>query len=133
MTGNSQGGGTALAVAGLNKKISCVVASVPALSDHGGWLKGRKSGWPDLHGYLKGAADNASAYFDVSTFAARINVPTLISVGYIDTTCSPTSVYSAFNNLKGKKEIFTMPKHGHSNDPKLKKRVKKFLSTYLIK
>ena len=133
MTGNSQGGGTALAVAGLNKKISCVVASVPALSDHGGWLKGRKSGWPDLHGYLKGAADNASAYFDVSTFAARINVPTLISVGYIDTTCSPTSVYSAFNNLKGKKEIFTMPKHGHRNDPKLKKRVKKFLSTYLIK
>ena len=131
--GNSQGGGTALAIAGLNKKISCVVASVPALSDHGGWLKGRKSGWPDLHGYLKGAADNASAYFDVSTFAARINVPTLISVGYIDTTCSPTSVYSAFNNLKGKKEIFTMPKHGHSNDPKLKKRVKKFLSTYLIK
>lgn len=51
--GNSQGGGTALVLGGLNNNISCVVASVPAFCDHGGWKVGRKSGWPDLHGALK--------------------------------------------------------------------------------
>ena len=129
--GNSQGGGTALAIAGLNKKISCVVASVPALCDHGGWLKERRSGWPKLHEALKGTADKASAYFDAATFASRINVPTLVSVGYIDVTCPPASVYCAYNNLKGKKEIFQMPRHGHRNDPKFRKIVERFLDTNL--
>lgn len=131
MAGNSQGGATAIAVAGLNNKISCVVASVPALSDHGGWKKGRQSGWPNLHDALKGKADAAAPYYDVSTFAAKIKVPFLGSVGYIDTTCSPSSVYSAFNNVKGPKTIYKMPRHGHRSPPAFRKMVVNFLDKNL--
>jgi len=38
-------------------------------------------------------------------------------VGFIDTTCPPTSVYAAYNALRGPKEIFHDIKAGHTNTP----------------
>ncbi|MBO5721851.1 MAG: acetylxylan esterase, partial [Lentisphaeria bacterium] len=126
--GSSQGGGSALALAGINSKVTCVVANVPALCDHGGWKAGRAPGWPHLHNNWKGKADAAAAYFDAANFAMNIKVPALVSVGYIDTTCSPSSVYAAYNNLTGKKSIYPMYRLGHTATSDFSKAASKFLN-----
>ena len=134
--GNSQGGGTALVLGGMNKNITCVAASVPALCDHGGWKLGRQAGWPQLHIAKKGKADAAAPYFDAAYFAARIKVPTLVSVGFIDVTCSPASVYAAFNSIPAgvPKQIFHMYRDGHSTgSPRFRPVVNKFLKEQLTK
>ena len=129
--GSSQGGGTALAVAALNPKVSCVVATVPALCDHGGWRVNRQSGWPALHKQTAGKADKVSPYFDAANFASFIKVPVFMSVGYVDRVCFPTSCYSAFNNLKGEKVMFPMYRHGHQNPAASIEAVRKFIDKYI--
>lgn len=113
--GSSQGGGHSLILTGLNKNITAVIANVPALCDHGGYLKDRTPGWPRVALYHK--KDPAflamSGYFDVVNFARRIKVPTLICVGFLDTTCSPSSVYAAYNVIKAPKTIINEPTMGH--------------------
>ncbi len=125
--GSSQGGGSALALAGINSKVTCVVANVPALCDHGGWKAGRAPGWPRLHNNWKGKADAAAAYFDGANFAMNIKAPALVSVGYIDVTCSPSSVYAAYNNLAGKKSIYPMYRLGHTATADFSPAASKFL------
>ncbi len=44
--GESQGGGQALAAAGLDKRVSAVVATVPAMCDWLGPLANHEGGWP---------------------------------------------------------------------------------------
>lgn len=127
--GHSQGGGTALAMGYLNPNITCVAASVPALCDHGGWKEERQAGWPRLHKNLNGRADATAPYFDCANFAAGLKVPTIISVGYVDRTCSPSSVYAAFNNIKyaKTKQIFPMFLNGHRASAQSIKALAKFL------
>ena len=36
-----------------------------------------------------------------------------MSVGFIDTMCVPSSIYAAYNNLKGEKKIYDGPRYGH--------------------
>ena len=132
--GSSQGGGSALALGYLNRNITCVAAHVPALCDHLALLDKRQPGWPQLCVVLNNKkVANVAPYFDGATFASRIKVPTMISVGYVDTTCSPSSVYAAFNNLKGEKVIFPMYRHGHSISPDAGKAMQSFLSRQLKK
>jgi cephalosporin-C deacetylase-like acetyl esterase len=38
-------------------------------------------------------------------------------VGFIDTTCPPTSVYAAYNALRAEKGIFNDIPSGHTNSP----------------
>lgn len=135
MAGNSQGGGTALAVGSLNKNITCIVASVPALCDHGGWKVGRQAGWPRLHKALKGKADASAPYFDGAYFAARIKVPTLMVTGFVDTTCSPSSVYAAYNSIPEgvQKQILNVYRGGHRSGKNVRPRVEQFLKEQLTK
>ena len=37
-----------------------------------------------------------------------------MSCGFIDTTCSPASVYAAYNQLKGTKQMIHVPLEGHT-------------------
>ena len=61
------------------------------------------SGWPrlveaQLEGNKAAAIANAP-YFDAVNFAARIRCPVRFVVGFSDTTCPPTAVYAAYNNV----------------------------------
>jgi cephalosporin-C deacetylase-like acetyl esterase len=47
-------------------------------------------------------------------FAAQIRVPGIMTVGFIDTTCPPTSVYAAFNAVNARKDMFDDPASGHT-------------------
>lgn len=114
--GSSQGGGLALMMAGFNPNISAVAANVPALSDHGGFRRGRQPGWPGLAA-LGEAAMEVSAYYDAANFAKFINCPALVSAAFVDTTCSPASVYAAFNEIKSVKKMLPQPMAGHAVTP----------------
>jgi len=112
--GSSQGGGSSLILAGLNENITALAANVPALCDHGGYKLGRSSGWPRLSSVKANNADSFAPYFDAANFARFVKVPALVSCGFIDTTCSPSSVYAAYNQLKGPKTMVHVPLEGHT-------------------
>ena len=121
--GSSQGGFQALAAAGLDSRVTFICAGVPAGCDHTGSQAGRISGWPklvatDATGQSDPQSLQASRYFDAVNFARRAKCAgAAVTVGFIDTTCPPTSVYAAFNALGMSKSIYTDPLAGHTNTP----------------
>ncbi|MDH7569075.1 MAG: acetylxylan esterase [Armatimonadota bacterium] len=121
--GSSQGGGQAIAAAGLDPRVTFISAGVPALCDHTGSVVGRISGWPKLVPVVDGKPDEkilqVSRYFDCVNFARRARAEAIFSVGLIDSTCPPTSVYAAYNAYAGKKRIIVEPLMGHAVSPRL--------------
>lgn len=117
--GSSQGGAQALAAAGLDPRVTFFAAGVPAMCDHTGSAVGRICGWPKLVPDGPDARPDpkvreAARYYDAVNFASRIKVPGILAVGFIDTTCPPTTVYAAYNALQGSKEIFKDPVGKHA-------------------
>ncbi len=53
-------------------------------------------------------------YFDAVNFAARTKARALVGVGFVDPSCPPTTVYAAYNALRGPKRIITGPLSGHN-------------------
>ena len=119
--GSSQGGYQAIVAAGLDARVSFFAAGVPAGCDHTGALAGRIAGWPKFIPTTEKSPPpgvvEAVKYFDAVNFAARAKAPGIFTVGFIDATCPPTSVYAAYNALRGKKEIFHDVAAGHTNTP----------------
>ncbi|MBY0525449.1 MAG: acetylxylan esterase [Gemmataceae bacterium] len=122
VTGGSQGGGLAIITAGADPRVTLLAAAVPALCDHSGIASDRISGWPQWLRRVKGdeAAKvlETSAYFDAVNFARKFKGKSVLAVGFIDTACPPTSVYSAFNALPEPKTMVAAPRLGHATDPK---------------
>ena len=114
MYGSSQGGAFTLIMSGLNKNITAASANVPALCDHAGYKLDRNPGWPRLVANDDPEKLKMSGYFDTVNFARSITCPVIVSVGFIDTTCSPSSVYAAYNTIQAPKMIFNEPDMGHS-------------------
>ena len=121
--GSSQGGFQALAAAGLDSRVTFICAGVPAGCDHTGSQANRVNGWPKIvpsgpDGKPDPAALQASRYFDCVNFATRAQCKgAAVTVGFIDTTCPPTSVYAAYNALTVPKTIHFDTLAGHTNTP----------------
>ncbi|MFC5454025.1 acetylxylan esterase [Prosthecobacter fluviatilis] len=121
--GASQGGFQAFAAAGLDSRVSFICAGVPAGCDHTGSQANRISGWPkivpnDASGKPDAEALQASRYFDNVNFAIRAKCQgAAVTVGFIDTTCPPTSVYAAYNALTIPKEMHADILSGHTSTP----------------
>ena len=104
IVGGSQGGAQAIVAAALDQDVTMCRALVPAMSDHSGILSGRQSGWPRACETADGKPDTQKAfenmaYYDDVFFGRRIKCPIYTCTGFIDTVCSPTSVYAFYNNL----------------------------------
>ncbi len=116
--GESQGGGQAVAAAGLDNRVSAVVLNVPAIQDLGGTRVGRRGGWPqpiENHPDLSQEMLDASLpYFDGSLLLAHSNAEIFCEMGLIDTTCPPSSVWSSLNAAKGKKTVNCVPYRTHA-------------------
>lgn len=129
--GSSQGGALSLITAGVDARVTALSANVPAMCDHAGYTLGRVSGWPQLGEGGKAADLDAiirvSAYYDAVNFARQFRGPALVSAGFIDRTCSPTSVYAAYNVLRGPKEMMNFPLMGHAVDRRFTARQEAFL------
>lgn len=116
--GSSQGGGQALVAAGLDSQVTALLANVPAMCDHTGDV----NGWPrlvprDENGNPDPVVREVARYFDAMNFATRTKAEAMVSVGFIDNTCRPTTVYAAYNNLRGKKEMRNYPRMTHKVPP----------------
>ena len=117
--GHSQGGGQALAAGGLDNRVTMIAVGVPAICDHSGLAAGRINGWPKLvplgdDGKPDSTILQTSRYFDCVNFASRCRAEAIMSVGFIDSTCPPSSCYAAFNQLQGTKSIINEPLMGHA-------------------
>ncbi|MHB8903139.1 MAG: acetylxylan esterase [Thermoguttaceae bacterium] len=123
--GSSQGGGQAIAAAGLDGRVTFISAGVPAICDHSGKAVGRINGWPKLVPDVDGKPDpkvlETARYFDGMNLATRARAEAIFSVGFIDGTCPPTCVYATYNNLQGKKQIVNEPLMGHAVSPNLER------------
>ena len=116
--GTSMGGQQTLCVAGLNPKVTALITHVPAGADTHGPLHGRASGYPNW------PTDDAkilatSPYFDTVNCASRIKVPSLVSMGFIDTVTPPVGIFTAFNQIRGYKEAVPLidAPHNHLATP----------------
>ncbi|WP_433204280.1 acetylxylan esterase [Dactylosporangium sp. CS-047395] len=120
VTGISQGGGLALAVAGLVPDLAAVAADVPFLCDmRRGAERAATGPYLEVAGYLKVHRDRTDtvfdtlAHFDGVHFAKRATAPALFSVAMMDTTCPPSTVFGAYHTYAGPKSIEVYHFNGH--------------------
>ena len=113
--GESQGGGQALAAAGLDERVSTAVATVPAMCDFGGELVGRNGGWPQPFKFKgdKNKMLKTIPYFDAAHLLKSSKAILITEIGFIDTTCPSVSIYAAINQSMGEKIVFGVPYRGH--------------------
>ena len=125
--GNSQGGGFGFILGGLTHRFAAIVCNVPALCDHYGADMERNPGWPFYVHNFRGQEniDSMLPYYDAVNFARHIGAPIRVIVGFIDTTCSPSSIYAAFNAIRSKdKKIINELDMGHAIRPSFHDSVK---------
>ncbi|MCD7442980.1 acetylxylan esterase [Streptomyces lincolnensis] len=132
--GNSQGGGLALAVAGLVPDLAAVLVTAPFLCGIRRALDltdaapyGEITAYLSVHRGAEEAAYRTLAYLEGISFARRAQAAAHFGVGLRDTVCPPSGAYAAFNRygeLGGshdtpthdtppRKEIHAYPYNGH--------------------
>jgi len=113
-SGGSQGGGISIAVSGLVPDLAGIMPDVPFLCHfkRSVCLTDERP-YSEISHFLKTHRDkvdivfNTLNYFDGMNFAVRAKAPALFSVGLMDTTCPPSTVFAAYNYYAGQKEIRT--------------------------
>jgi len=112
--GTSMGGQQSLCVAGLNPKITAVIVDEPSGCDSNGPLHGRASGYPNWPANNPKIMETA-LYFDAVNFASHIKVPSLVAMGFVDTTAPPVGIWTAFDQVQGPKEAVPMVDSPHNH------------------
>lgn len=108
LAGLSQGGGIAIAAAGLAAGrldgIMCTMADVPFLQDFPRAIDIAARGpYPEIASFLGRHRDRYEAalavlnYFDGVHLGRRATAPALFSVAQMDDTCPPSTVFAAYN------------------------------------
>lgn len=118
--GGSQGGGIALAAAGLMPDLAAVMPDVPFLC-HIRHATEITDSYPyaEIQNYCKTHREkietvfNTLSYFDGVNFATRAKSAALFSVGLMDEICPPSTVFAAYNYYGGPKEIKVWPYNHH--------------------
>ena len=120
VAGISQGGGIAIAAAGLSPQVRLALPDVPFLCFYEKAVGMTDSApYCEIRDYLKRHRHHEKtvwrtlSYFDGRSFASRATMPTLFSVGLMDNICPPSTVFSAYNRWAGPKEIQVWPYNGH--------------------
>lgn len=120
VTGGSQGGGIALAVAGLDPTVNVAMPDVPFLCMYRRATQITNTyPYEEIANYCKTHRDKVErvfdtlAYFDGLNFAPRARASALFSVGLMDDICPPSTVYAAYNHYAGPKQIKTYEYNYH--------------------
>lgn len=118
--GGSQGGGIALAAAGLVPDVAALVANVPFLCDFPrATVITDNDPYKEIGRYLathRHATDRVLetlSYFDGVNFARRALAPAHLSTALMDPICPPSTVFAAYNNYGGPKDITVWRYNGH--------------------
>lgn len=119
-TGNSQGGGLTLAVAALDQQLAAAMPDVPFLCHFRRAVDAHTAGpYGELVEYMKRRPEHVAtvfrtlSYFDNINLAGSIRCPVLCSVALLDPICPPSTVFAAYNQIAGPKEIRIYPYNGH--------------------
>ncbi|MFD5824636.1 acetylxylan esterase [Lentzea sp. NPDC060358] len=122
VTGGSQGGALALAAAALRPDhVKVCHSDVPFLCDL--WRAIRIGAVPPYteisdflaqHDSLVPVVLATLQYVDCALLARRITAPTLFSVGLMDETCPPSTVYAAYHEVSAPKQITVSPFGKHT-------------------
>lgn len=113
--GTSMGGQQSLVTAGLNPhRVTAVIVNEPSGGDSNGPLHGHSSAYPFWNTTNPKIAHTA-LYFDTVNFASHIQAPTLAAMGFIDTTATPVSVWTALDQIPAPKEAIPMIESDHNN------------------
>ncbi|MFC8799132.1 acetylxylan esterase [Promicromonospora sp. NPDC057138] len=112
VTGGSQGGGIALAVAGLEPDLAAAMPDVPFLShfERAVGFTGEDP-YQEIVRYLAVHRDAVErtfqtlSYFDVVNLAKRSTAPALFSVALLDPICPPSTVFAASNAYAGGADV----------------------------
>jgi cephalosporin-C deacetylase len=121
VTGASQGGGLALAAAGLSDRVSFVWADVPFLCDYRRAVElapeppyTEVAAFLRRHPNLQELAFQTLAYFDCANHAHRVACPATVTVGLLDPVCPPSTIFGTFGRLAAvDKELVVLPYHRH--------------------
>ncbi|MEX1170850.1 MAG: acetylxylan esterase, partial [Chloroflexota bacterium] len=120
VAGGSQGGAITLAAASLLPDVAGAMPDVPFLSDFPRAITLVDSDpYGEIVRYLKIHRDHVErvmttlSYFDVAVLGRRALAPALFSVGLMDSTCPPSTVFAAYNAYGGPKEIREYPFNDH--------------------
>lgn len=112
--GSSQGGGISLAVSGLVPDLDAIIIAVPALCHYRRAAEiSTTDPYNEIRRYLKNQDEKTESafatldYFDGLNFAAYARAPALFSVGMLDETCVPSTVFAVYNHYAGEKDIRT--------------------------
>jgi cephalosporin-C deacetylase len=121
VSGGSQGGGLALAAAALQRdKVAACHADVPFLCDiQRAITLAPHAPYTEIPEFL---SQNVALipqtletlrYVDCALLARRITAQCLLSVGLMDDICPPSTVFAAYNEITGAKDIAVYPYSGH--------------------
>ncbi|MEU3850310.1 acetylxylan esterase [Streptomyces sp. NPDC029554] len=124
--GNSQGGGLALAVAGLVPDLAALLVTAPLLCGIRRALDltdaapyGEIATYLSVHRDAERDARRTLSFVEGVSFALRARAPAHFGVGLRDTVCPPSGAYAAFNRYgersgtTPRKEIHAYPFNGH--------------------
>ena len=117
--GTSQGGGLTIGTAVLGR-VRAAAADIPWLTHFAQHLATPVEGpYNELKALLRerpeleGPARATLAYYDTTSFATRLQAPTLVSLGQADRTCPPESVRALFERIPTCKALVEVPGLGH--------------------
>ncbi|MDI3422223.1 acetylxylan esterase [Streptomyces luteolus] len=120
VTGISQGGGIALAVAGLVPGLAGVMPDVPFLCDFRRAARiSATSPYTEIAEYLRLHRDRTDtvfstlSYVDAALLASRATAPALFSIAMMDDICPPSTCFAAYHRYAGAKDIRVYEFNGH--------------------
>ena len=119
-TGSSQGGGLSIAAAHLGDEVAAAMPDVPFLA-HPRRAVDVTNAHPyeELAEYCRVHRDRVDqvfttlSYIDVVNHAKRSAAPALFSVGLADAVTPPSTIFAAFHQYAGRKDIAVYPFNGH--------------------
>ena len=136
--GGSLAGAQAAAVAALDPQVTIAFIHTPSHCGYNADLAGRKRALP-FHwvpnAWMTPEVRKSVPYCDVAYLAGRIRCESYFCTAFADEVCTPSNVYSAYNNIPEgvKKVITTNPRTGHYGttvDTRARKRMNKFFTDY---
>ena len=113
--GVSQGGGLAYLLAGIDDRVSLLIASNPTMGQHVGFKYDRASGFPYYlanvtannqgNTTLFNATVNATKYYDAMFAARRFKGASFTLTGLKDMVVPSGTVIASYNQLPGEKSV----------------------------
>jgi cephalosporin-C deacetylase len=118
--GNSQGGALAMAASALSSQVRASASVVPFLSDFPrATVITDALPFREIREFLKIHRDKVAQvhetlrYFDTVNFARTSTVPTYFAAALMDAVTPPSTVFAAFHEHRGPKEMTVWPYNGH--------------------